>query len=196
MPGGVDADGDVVLDGDGKERGWINFEVSEGGGDRAGDVDGGPLDDLVEGDVGEVGCVAGDLDVEINIKVWRVDVRLGETEADGDEGEVGSADDLEHVEIAVGVAGVEGFDRNGEEEVALQGLTDAFASRGVADAIDFVERMGHVVVEGGLVEDPSLIGLSKGGDCQEAEDCKAWNFQRDQNFTGFRGGGGWARRRR
>jgi len=169
MPGGVDADGNFVLDGDGEERGWIDFEVGEGGGDRSGDVVGGAGDDLVEGDVGVVGGVAGELDVEVTVEVGRVDVRLGETKADGDEGEVGTAGDLKHVEIAVGVAGVEGFDRDGEEEIALEGLADAFASRGVADAIDFVERVGHVVGEGGLVENPGLIGLREGGDCEEEE---------------------------
>ena len=34
-------------------------------------------------------------------------------EADGDHGELGATDRLDHVEVAVAVAGVEGLDRGG-----------------------------------------------------------------------------------
>ncbi len=182
MPGGVDADGDCVLDGDGEERGWIDFEVGEGGGDGAGDVVGGAGDDLVEGDVGVVGGVAGELDVEVAIEVGRVDGGLGETEADGDDGELCAAGDLQHVEVAVGVSGVEGFDLDREEEIALEGLADAFAASGVADAIDFMERVGHVIGEGGLVEYPGLICLCAGGQREEEKNQETWSFHRFQKW--------------
>src|ERR1700678_685026 len=38
VPGGVDADGDGVFDGDGEEGGRVDVEVGEGGRDDAGDV--------------------------------------------------------------------------------------------------------------------------------------------------------------
>ncbi len=182
MPGGVDADGDGVFDGDGEERGRIDFEVGEGGGYGSGDVVGGSGDDLVEGDVGIVGGAAGELDVEVAVEVGGVDVGLGEAEADGDDGELGTAGDLKHVEVAVGVSGVKGFDLDGEEEVALEGLADTFASGGVADSVDFMERVGHVIGEGGLVEDPGLIGLRDGGQGEEQKKEEARSFHRGQRW--------------
>jgi hypothetical protein len=110
MPEQVDADGDVVLDGDGEERGRIDFEVGEGGGDDAGDAMGGAVDGLVELHVGVVGGVAGELDFEVAIEGGRREGGLGQAEADLDDGELRAAGDLEHVQVAIAVAGVEGFD--------------------------------------------------------------------------------------
>ena len=84
---------------------------------------------------------------------------------------------LDHVQIAVGVAGVEGLDRDGDEEVAPAGVADAFTAGCVADAVDLVHGMRHVVAERALVGDPGRIGLrerrmrrKKGRESQERGD--------------------------
>ena len=45
-------------------------------------------------------------------------------------------------------------------------LADALG--GVAGGVDFMDGMGHVVGEGGVVEEPGVIGLS-GGELGEGE---------------------------
>ena len=162
VPGGIDSDGDVVLDGDGEERWWVDLEVGKSGGDGSGDVVGVAVDVLVEGDVGVVGGVAGELYLEIAVEGGGVDGGFGKTKADGDDGELRAAGDLEHVQVAIAVAGVEGLDGDGEEKVAGSGVADSFAFGGVAGGIDLVDGMRHVIGEGGLVEEPGVVLLREG----------------------------------
>jgi len=175
MPGHVDAHGNFVLDGDGEEGGWVDLEVGERGGDGAGDVVAVAGDGLVEDYVRIVGGVAGELDFEIAVEIGVGQGGLGETKANGDERELSAAGDLEHVEVAVGVAGVEGFYRGGQEELTDAEVADALAAGGVADAIDLMQRVGHVVGEGGLVEGPDAVGRGLSRDCDgsgEKKECE------------------------
>ena len=68
VPGGVDLDGDFVLDRNGEEGGNRDFEVDDVGGDGTGDVVGVAVDVLVELDVGVVGGLAGELDFEVAVE--------------------------------------------------------------------------------------------------------------------------------
>lgn len=70
--------------------------------------------------------------------------------ADGDHGKFGAARDLNHVEVAITVAGVERLDGNGDEEIALSGMTSSLPAGGVADAIGLMKRVRDVVCEGTL----------------------------------------------
>jgi hypothetical protein len=159
MPDHVDTNGNLVLDGDGEKRGRGNLEIGQGGWDCAFDVVGGALDDLGEGDVGVVRGVAGELDFEVAVERGGCEGGLGQSEADGDERELCTAGDLKHVEVAIGVAGVEGLDGNGEEEIALAAVADAFSFGGVTYTIDLMNGMGHVIGEGGLIEKPCAVWL-------------------------------------
>jgi hypothetical protein len=64
---------------------------------------------------------------------------------------------LKHVEVAVAVAGVEGFDGDGDQEIALSVVANALASRGVGYAFGLVEGVRYVIGKSGLVEDPLAI---------------------------------------
>lgn len=104
MPDHVDANGDLILDGDGEECGWVDFEVCKGGGDGSCYVMLGSLDDLVERDVGVVRGVAGELHFEVAVEGGRFEDGFRQAEAYGDDGELGSAGDLKHVKVAIAVA--------------------------------------------------------------------------------------------
>jgi hypothetical protein len=92
---------------------------------------------------------------------------LGQAGADGDHGELGAAGDLHHVNVAVAVAGVEGFDGDGDEKVALSVVTHALAAGGAADAVGLMERVRHVIREGALLEEPLAVGEGEGGQREE-----------------------------
>jgi len=174
MPGGVDLDGDFVFDGNGEE-GWCgNFEVYDVGGDGARDVVGGAVDVLMEEYVGVVRGLAGELDLEVAVEVGEVDGGVGNSETDKDDGELGGAGNLLHVKIAVGVAGVKGLDLRGEEEVAHTGVANAFAFGGVADAVDLMDGVAHVIGERRLVEHKGAV-LGAGREREEQE--KKCGFQ-------------------
>ena len=161
MPGHIDADGDFILDGDGEEGRAVDLEVGTGGGNDAGDADLFADGDALEGDVSVVSGLAGELDVEIGKDGGGGCV--GKVGADDDHGKLSAAGGLDHVEIAVAVAGVEGFDRDGDEEITLPGVADSFAFGGMADAIDLVHGVRHVIGESGLIENPLRVGWREGG---------------------------------
>lgn len=108
----------------------------------------GALDDLSEGHMGVVRGVAGELDFEIAVERGRCEARFQQAEPDSDDGELRASGDLKHVEVAVGVAGVEGFDWNSDQKLALPGVADALAFGGVANAVDLMHGMRHVIGEG------------------------------------------------
>ncbi|SPE26885.1 hypothetical protein SBA5_560051 [Candidatus Sulfotelmatomonas gaucii] len=150
MPGHVDADRDLVFDGHGEERRTLDFEVGTGERNGSGDTDFPALLDALERDLGVVGRLAGELDFEVGVNPLLRDLGLRNAGAYLDEGKLGAARGFDHVQIAVGVARVKGLDRDGDEEVAPAGVTDSFAAGGVADAVNLVHGMRHVIGEGGL----------------------------------------------
>jgi hypothetical protein len=104
--------------------------------------------------------VASELDFQIAIYSGLAERCLRQTEAHSDNRKLRAARGLEHVEVAVTISGVEGFHRRGHQEVTLPGMADAFAARGVTDAIDFMNGMGHVIREGRLIQHPLLVSLT------------------------------------
>jgi hypothetical protein len=66
--------------------------------------------------------------------------------------------DLKHVEVAIAVAGVEGFDGDGDQEIASSVVANAFAASGVTDAFRLIQRVRDVISERGLIEDPLAVG--------------------------------------
>src|ERR1700692_1029475 len=163
VPSRIYAHGDVVLDGDGEERGRIDLEIGQGRRDSASDVMGVALNDLVKGDVSIVRCVAGELNGKVAIERRRVDGGLRQTKAHGDDRKLRATRDLKHVQVAVCVAGVECFYLDGQQEIALSGVANALAASSVAHAIDLMEWMRHVIGQDGLVENPGVIRLGEGG---------------------------------
>ena len=52
-------------------------------------------------------------------------------------------------------------------------MADAFALGGVGCAVDFVDGVGHMIAEGGLIEGEGGVRLGACGDCErEAEECE------------------------
>jgi hypothetical protein len=45
------------------------------------------------------------------------------------------------MKIAIAIASIKGFDLRGDQEVALPGVADALAQRGMADSIQFMQRV-------------------------------------------------------
>ena len=92
-----------------------------------------------------------------------------------DEGELRAAGDLEHVQVTIAVAGVEGLDRRGDQEVALAGVADTFAASGAAGSVDLVHGMRHVIGERGLIEVPGLVRrlrMDRGHRQRKQENCE------------------------
>jgi len=154
VPDHVNANGDVIFDRGSEERGRVDLEINEGRRHGALDVVRGALGDLSEGHVGVVCGVAGELDFEITVERGGCEAGFRQAEPDGDDGELCAPGDLKHVEVAVGVAGVEGFDWNGDKELALPGMANALSFGGVTDTVDLMHRMRHVIGEGRLIQYP------------------------------------------
>src|SRR5665213_294289 len=109
MPGRVYVHWNFVLDGDSEECRRIDFEIEEGRRNRAGDVMSVTLNNLVKGDMGKMRCVAGELDFKVAIEHGGIDGGFGQTKADGDDRKLCATRGLKHMQVAVGVAGVECF---------------------------------------------------------------------------------------
>ena len=125
---------------------------------------------LMKGHVRVVPSVSGKLDFEIAIECGRRKGCLREMEADRDDGKLCTARGLDHVQIAVTISGVKGFDRHSDEEIALSGVAGSLTASGAADTVDLMNGVRHVIGEGGLVEDPGLIGrrcLCDSGECEQ-----------------------------
>ena len=67
---------------------------------------------------------------------------------------------LQHVKVAVAIPRFERLDGRRHQEIAMPRLANALAARAVADAFALVQRVGHVIGESGLIEDP--LGLRSG----------------------------------
>ena len=93
--------------------------------------------------------------------------------AHGDHGELAAARHLQHVEIAIAVAGIERFDGHGDQEIALPRVADALALGRVADAVHLMQRMRDVIGEDGLLQRPLAVGLRARGKAGEAHTKKA-----------------------
>src|ERR1019366_6600771 len=86
-----------------------------------------------------------------------------------DHRELPAARHLKRVKIAVAVPGIERFNGHRYQEIALAGVANALASSRVADAIDLMQRVRHMIRESGLFESPLNIRLSKGWKPKEQE---------------------------
>ncbi|MGO9616981.1 MAG: hypothetical protein ACLP6W_11320 [Bryobacteraceae bacterium] len=79
--------------------------------------------------------MTGELDFEIGMDCSRFGGRFGQLGPHGDDGKLRAARYLKHVKIAVAVPRIKRLDGYRDQQIALPGMTDALASRGVADAI-------------------------------------------------------------
>jgi hypothetical protein len=76
------------------------------------------------------------------------------------------------VQVAVAVAGIERLDGDGDQEVALSFMANAFAARGVAHAFALMQRVGYVVGESALLEHPLVVGREEMGASQHKKQGK------------------------
>ena len=110
--------------------------------------------------------LAGKLDFEIGLDGRRRRRGLRQPRAHRDHGKFRAARDLDHVQIAVAVPGIERLYRHGDQKVALSLVANAFASRGMADAFGLMQRMRNVISQRALLQNP-LAGPRR----------KAWEAQ-------------------
>jgi len=101
---------------------------------------------------------------------WR-SVLFGQTRAHTNDRKLPAARYLKRVKIAVAVAGIEGLNRYRDQEIALSGVANALPFRRMADAFNLMQRVRHMIGEGGLFESPLTICLSKGWKRKEQKGC-------------------------
>ena len=168
-PGKVDAHGDVIFDGHGKQRGRIDLEVGQLCGNCSGDPRLAVLNHALERDLLILAGLAGELDFQVEIDSRGCDGGFGQAGAHGHQGILRSARHLQHVKIAITVAGIEGLNGRRDQEITLPVVTKALAFGCVADAVELVQRMRHVIGERALLEHPLAVRGGKGGQRQQAE---------------------------
>ena len=76
-----------------------------------------------------------------------------------DDGELRAARRLKHVKIAVAVSRIKRLNGYRDQEIALTSVTNALASRRVADAVGLMQRVRHMIRESGLFKNPLAIRL-------------------------------------
>lgn len=158
-PGHIDAHGDLILDGD-SEEGWaVDVEVGTGEGNGPGDAHFDSLLGALKRDLGVVIGLAGELNFEVGVNPLLSGFGLREMSADLDERELCALCRFDHVQVAIGVTGVEGFDGDGDEEIAPAGVANTLTLCSAACAVHFVHGMRHVIAERALIENPLRIGL-------------------------------------
>ena len=166
-PGHLHANGNFVLDGEGEERRRVDLEVGERGWNGSSEVRFIALLDQFEWDLAVVGGLSSELDFQIGFDRSRRRGRLRQTRAHCDHGEFSTTRDLEHVQVAVAVAGIECLNGNGDEEVALSFVADALAAGGVAHAFALMQGMRDVVGQGAFLEDPWVVSGKQGGQWEQ-----------------------------
>jgi hypothetical protein len=80
VPEDVNANGNFVLDGDSKERGRVDLEIGKGRRNGAHDVVHGTFNNLMEGHMGVVRGIAGELDFEVVVERGRCKAGLWQPE--------------------------------------------------------------------------------------------------------------------
>src|ERR1035438_7124776 len=137
-PSHIHAHGHIVLDGYREERRRVDLEIGDLRRNGSGEPYRGSLGRLLEFDLLILNGLAGELNLQIGMDGARPNRRVGHSRAHADEGELPAARHLQHVKIAVAVPRVEGLHRRRDQEIALSGLANAFASRRMADSLAFV----------------------------------------------------------
>src|SRR6201987_3233756 len=67
------------------------------------------------------------------------------------------------MKIAIAVPRVKRLHRYRDQEIALSGVANTLASRRVADAVNLMQGVRHVIRESGLFKSPLAIRLAKRG---------------------------------
>ena len=70
---------------------------------------------------------------------------------------------LKHVKVAIAVPRIKRLNGYRDQEIALSGVADTLAYRRMADAIDLMQRMRHMIGESALFKNPLAIGPAKCG---------------------------------
>lgn len=136
----------------------IDLEVGESGGYNACNAVLAIMDFLLESDVCVVRGLSGERDFQIGIEAWLRRPISRHAESNCDHGELGPANNLDHVEVPVCVPGVKRLYRSSHQELACLRAAKTFASGCVRRAIYLVHRVGHVVRERGVVQHPLTLG--------------------------------------
>lgn len=104
MPRHVYTHGDFVFDGHGEEGWRLDFEIAERGRHDAADVVSCPGDRLLKRDVRVVSGVSSELHFKIAVEHGLAERGLRHAEAHGNEGILSATGDLDHVNVAIGIA--------------------------------------------------------------------------------------------
>src|ERR1700745_1971351 len=103
LPGHLDPDRDLVLHGHGEERGRIDFEIGERGGNSSGEVRFISLLCELKDDLLIVSILSSELNFKIGMDGGGVGSRFGQAGANGDHRKFGTPRDLNHVEVAIAI---------------------------------------------------------------------------------------------
>jgi hypothetical protein len=140
---------------------------------------------FLKSDVRIVDRLARKLNFEIGVDVSGIRRVLRQGGAHDHHGELRAANDLDHMQIAIGVSGLKALDGRGDEEIALAaGAGSLSASLGAA-AVHLVHGVGHVVSEGGADED--VLRLSARGNASESDQRKSENATDHSGSSAERG---------
>ena len=78
-------------------------------------------------------------------------------------GKLRPARDLQHMQITVAVPGIKRLDGHGDQKITLSGVANSLSSRRVAHPFTLVQRMGHMISESALLQNPMAVRCSKSG---------------------------------
>lgn len=162
MPCHFYVDGKFVFDRYGEQAWWVDLEIGERCGNGSRDSSLTSLLHQLERDLFVLGSLTGELDFQVGMNRGESGVGLRQSRTHRNHGKLRTARHLNHVKITVAIAGIEGLDGYGDEEITLSLATDTLASGRTADADRLVERVKDVIADLGLIENPLLIGR-KGG---------------------------------
>jgi hypothetical protein len=152
----------------GQQRRRIDLEIGEGRGDGSSDADLIFLLYQLETDLLVLRALAGELNFQISLNGRGRGSGLRQLGAHGNHGKLRLARYLNHVQITVAVPGIEGLDRNRDQEVALSSMANAFAARLMTHAFSLMQGMRHMVGQCALLQDPLTVGCrSKRWECQK-----------------------------
>src|ERR1019366_2743828 len=156
-PGHFHAYRNIVFDGHGQQRRRVDFEISECGWNYPCEMGRAALRHQFEGNLLVLGSLAGKLNFQIGVNGCGCGGRFGQAGAHGDHGKLRPARDLDHMKVAVAVPGIKRFDRHRDQKIALSGVANSLASCRVAHTLALMQRMGYMVGESALFENPLAI---------------------------------------
>src|ERR1019366_5327599 len=186
-PGHFHAYRNIVFDGHGQQRWRVDFEISEGGWNYSCEMGRAALRHQFEGNLLVLGSLAGKLNFQIGVNGCGCGVRFGQAGSYGDHGKLRPPRDLDHMNVAVAVPGIKRLDRHRDQKIALSGVANSLASCRVAHTLALMQRMGYMVGESELFENPLAIRCGQHRKGQKHEGHQDGLFhKRGSEFNGYR----------